>query len=174
LSTEKEKSEKIEVIESLKKQLKVEGELVVLYDRSERAADNKAMQRLMQMFRLDSQRHINLLQAAIEVIEGEEVYIEDREPLAQTLGKHLELEKEALDNANRILAKLWVSENKGLKGLLEIWRDDEKRHHKTLRDLTSRPYFRLSNNDMVAIFRGEEFLEKRYRRSKEFMEKQLE
>ena len=174
MSSEKESSEKLEVVESLKKQIEVEGELIGLYDRSERGSNNKAMQRLMQIFRLDSQRHINILQAAIEIIEGEEAYIEDREPLAQTLGKHLELEKEALDNANQVLGKLWISENKGLKGLLEIWRDDEKRHHKTLRDLTSRPYFRLSNNDMVAIFRGEEFLEERYRRSKEFREKQEE
>lgn len=174
MQTDREKSEKLDVIESLKKQLEVEGKLIGLYDQGERESDNKAMQRLMQMFRLDSQRHINILQAAIEVIEGEELYVEDREPLAQTLDEHLKLEKEALDNANRILGKIWISENKGLQGLLEIWRDDERRHHKTLREITSKPYFRLSSNDMVAIFRGEEFLEERYRRSKEFKEKQQE
>ncbi len=110
------------------------------------------------MYRLDSQRHINIIQAAIEIIQGEEVFIEDRAPLAETLKQHLELEKEALDNANKILNKTWVEENKGLKRLLELWRDDERRHHKGLKDLTEKPCFRLGNNDMVALFRGENSL----------------
>jgi len=158
----------------LKQQLKTEGELIGLYEQHERESDNKAMKRLMQMYRLDSQRHINIIQAAIEIIQGEEVFIEDRAPLAETLKQHLELEKLALDNANKILNKMWVEENKGLKGLLELWRDDERRHHKALKDLTSKPYFRLGNNDMVALFRGEEFLEERYRKAKEFKAKQKE
>jgi hypothetical protein len=167
MSVEDDK-EKAEVVESLRKQLKIEGELIGLYKTHEREAENKAMKRLMQMYRLDSQRHINILQAAIEVIEGENVFIEDRKPLAETLGKHLELEKEALDNANKILGKSWVDENKGLKGLLQMWRDDEKRHHAALKELTSKPYFRLGSNDMVALFRGEEFLEERHRRAEDF------
>lgn len=167
MSVEDDK-EKAEVVESLRKQLKIEGELIGLYETHEREAENKAMKRLMQMYRLDSQRHINILQAAIEVIEGENVFIEDRKPLAETLGKHLELEKEALDNANKILGKSWVDENKGLKGLLQMWRDDEKRHHAALKELTSKPYFRLGSNDMVALFRGEEFLEERHRRAEDF------
>lgn len=32
----------------------------------------------MQMFRLDSQRHINMLQAVIDVVEGEDVFIEEK------------------------------------------------------------------------------------------------
>ncbi|MCB2172014.1 hypothetical protein KQH65_04685, partial [archaeon] len=86
--------------------------------------------------------------------------------------KHLALEKQALDNANKILGKAWVDENKGLKGLLQLWRDDEKRHHRAIKDLSSNTYLRLASNDMVALFRGEEFLEERYRKAKEFKEKQ--
>lgn len=169
--TDRETKEKEEVVEALKKQLKTEGELIGLYEKHERETENKAMKRIMQMYRLDSQRHINILQAAIEVIQGEEVFIEDKTPLKETLKQHLELEKEALDNANKILNKIWVEENKGLKGLLELWRDDERRHHKGLKDLTEKPYFQLGSNDMVALFRGEEFLEERYRRAKEFKAK---
>ena len=174
MSDEWEQERKKQTIEDLKAQLAIEGQLVGLYEENERAIENKAMKRIMQMFRLDSQRHINILQAAIEIIEGEEVYIEDREPLSATLGKHLELEAEALKKANKILNQAWVDENKGLKNLLELWRNDEKRHHTALKRIIDRPYFRLGSNDMVAIFRGEEFLEERYRRSKEFREKQKE
>lgn len=170
--SERDTKEKKEVVELLQKQLKTEGELIGLYEEHERKTGNKAIKRLMQMYRLDSQRHINIIQAAIEVIQGEEVFIDDRKPLAETLKQHLELEKEALDNANKVLGKAWVEENKGLKGLLEYWRDDERRHHKALKDLTSKPFIRMSSNDMVTLFRGEEFLEERYKKAKEFREKQ--
>lgn len=171
---DRDKESKKEAVEMLRGQLKVEGELVGLYEKQERDSDNKAMKRVMQMFRLDSQRHINILEAAIEIIEGEEVFIEDKKPLAQTLEKHLALEKQALDNANKLLGKAWVDENKGLKGLLSLWRDDEKRHHRAINDLSSKTYLRLASNDMVALFRGEEFLEERYKKAKEFRERQKE
>lgn len=169
--SDRDKESKQEAVELLKTQLQTEGQLIGLYEEHERESENKAMKRLMQMFRLDSQRHINILQAAIEIIEGEDVFLEYKKPLAETLEKHLALEKQALDNANKILNKAWVSENKGLKTLLELWRNDEKRHHKAIKDLTSKPYIRLGSNDMVALFRGEEFLEERYRKAKEFKEK---
>ena len=170
--SDRDKESKQEAVEMLNEQLKVEGELIGLYEEHERETENKAMKRVMQMFRLDSQRHINIIQAAIEIIEGEEVYIEDKKPLAETLEKHLALEKQALDNANKLLNKAWVDENKGLKGLLQLWRDDEKRHHRAIKDLTSNTYLRLASNDMVALFRGEDFLEERYKKAKKFKERQ--
>lgn len=170
--TEREKQQKAKAAESLKEQLVIEGQLVGLYEEYERDSKNKAMKRVMQMFRLDSQRHINIIQAAIEIIEGEDVFIEDREPLRETLKKHLELEAEALKRANDLLKKQWIDETSGLKNLIEMWRDDEKRHHKSLKQIISKPYLRLASNDMVTLFRDEVFLEERYRRGKAFREKQ--
>ena len=167
-----ERAQKAEAAETLKEQLGIEGQLISLYEEYERNTKNKAMKRVMQMFRLDSQRHINIIQAAIEIIEGEEDFIEDREPVKETLEKHLELEAEALKRANNLLKKQWIDETKGLKNLIEMWRDDEKRHHNALKQIVSKPYIRLASNDMVTLFRGEEFLEERYRKSKAFREKQ--
>jgi hypothetical protein len=169
---ERENKEKAEVVEDLKKQIQIEGKLVGLYENREKETENLVMKRVMQMFRLDSQRHINILQAAVEIIEGEEVFIQDRKPLAETFKKHLELEEEALKKANRILNITWVEESKGLKNLIQLWRDDEKRHHNALKTITRKPYIRLDSNDFVVMFREEEFLEERYKRSKEFREKQ--
>lgn len=171
IETDRDSESKSEAVETLKEQLVIEGQLVGLYDEYERKSENKAMKRVMQMFRLDSQRHINIIQAAIEIIEGEEVFIEDRAPLKETFKKHLELEAEALNKANGLLRNLWVEENQGLKNLLQMWRDDEKRHHAALKTITSKPYIRMTSNDFVSLFRDEEFLEDRYRRSKEFKEK---
>jgi len=171
VETDRDSKSKAEAVETLKEQLAIEGQLVGLYDEYERESENKAMKRVMQMFRLDSQRHINIIQAAIEIIQGEEVYIEDREPLKETFKKHLELEAEALKKANGVLRELWVDENEGLKNLLQMWRDDEKRHHAALKVITSKPYFRMASNDFVSMFRDEKFLEERHRRAKRFKEK---
>jgi rubrerythrin len=57
-----------------------------------------------------------------------------------------------------------------LKELIEIWRDDEKRHHRALKELANKTYFRLGSNDMVALFRDEKFLEGRYKSAKKFKE----
>jgi len=125
----------------------------------------------MQRFRLDSQRHINMLQAVIDVVEGEDVFIEDKKELHESLEKHLALEAEALKRANKVLSKQIINETQGLKTLLEIWRDDERRHHKALRELTKKTFYHISATDMVAIFKGEEFLEERYLKAKQFKEK---
>jgi hypothetical protein len=148
--TERDKKQKAEALNIIREQLGIEGQLVGLYEESERETENKALKRIMQMFRLDSQRHINILQAAIEIIEGEDVFIEERIPLKETLKKQ------------------WIDETKGLKNLIEMWRDDEKRHHNALKQMINKPYFRLAANDMIGIFRDEEFLENRYRKSKEY------
>jgi len=166
-----EKEQKQEAVKILKEQLVIEGELVGLYEAYEGSTENKAMRRMMQMFRLDSQRHINILQAAIEIVEGVDVFIEDKQDLKESLKKHLELEAEALKKANLLLGKQWINETQGLKQLLEMWRNDEKRHHAALKELSQRTYFQLNSNDFVRTFRGEDFLEDRYRRAKEFREK---
>lgn len=172
--SERDKKQKAEATEILREQLGIEGQLVGLYEESERETSNKAVKRVMQMFRLDSQRHINIIQAAIEIIEGEDVFIEDRSPLRETLKKHLELEAEALKKANMLLRKQWIDETQGLKYLIQIWRDDEKRHHDSLKKIISKPYLRLASNDMVTLFRDESFLEERYKKSKAFKAKQDE
>ena len=107
-----------------------------------------------------------------EVIEGVDVFIEDRKPLKETFKKHLELESESLNRANSVLRRQWVDETPGLKNLIQMWRDDEKRHHEGLKKIISKPFIRMASNDMITIFRGEEFLEERYRKSKEYWDKQ--
>lgn len=171
IETDRDSESKAVAVKTLREQLVIEGRLVGLYDEYERGSGNKAMKRVMQMFRLDSQRHINIIQAAIEIIKGEEVYIEDRGPLKDSFKKHLALEAEALKKANSVLRNLWVDENQGLKNLLQMWRDDEKRHHAALKTIIAKPYFRMASNDFVSMFRDEKFLEKRHRTAKRFKEK---
>ena len=53
-------------------------------------------------------------------------------------------------------------------------RDDEKRHHDTLKKLSEKTFFRLDPNDFTVIMRGTVFAEERYKRSKEFWRKREE
>jgi hypothetical protein len=166
-----EEEDREEIVETLTEQLEIEGQLVGLYEEYEHGTENKALKRVMQMFRLDSQRHINILEAVVEVIEEEDVLIEDKKDLKESLVKHLELEAEAIKMANKVLGKQIINETLGLKMLLEIWRDDEKRHHKALKELSTKTFYQLGFTDMAALFRDEEFLEKRYLKARQFKEK---
>lgn len=168
---EQEEAAKKEVTESLQEQIQIEGQLVGLYDQYERSTENKALKRLMQLFRLDSQRHINMLQTVVEVVSGEDIFMDDKTDLKESLKKHLELEAEAIKMANKLLGKSIIAENEGLKLLLEGWRDDERRHHKTLQNLSNKLYFRIGSTDFVTMFRDEDFIEDRYRSHKEWQEK---
>ena len=75
----KEKEEKVrqEAIELLKEQLKVEGELVAMYNETAPTFENKTVGHLLEMVMLDSRKHIAICQASIEVLEGEDVLTED-------------------------------------------------------------------------------------------------
>ena len=161
---------KNEVLDALREQMTIEGQLIDLYDGYEKSTPNKALKRLMMMFKLDSQRHVNLIQSSIDVIEGGDIFMEDKQILGDSLSEHLSLEAEALKRADMVLGKSIVRDNEGLKGLLEIWRDDEKRHHKVLKNLVSKKYFSIDERDMVSMFRDEAFLEERYQRSKRFQQ----
>ncbi len=116
----REEKDREEIVEVLGEQLKIEGQLVGLYREYESGTENKALKRIMQKFRLDSQSHINILEAVIEVLEGEDLLIEEKKDLKESLEKHLELEAEAIKKANKVLNKQFINETQGLKLLLEV------------------------------------------------------
>ncbi|MCJ7632732.1 hypothetical protein MUP77_10130, partial [Candidatus Bathyarchaeota archaeon] len=129
---------------------------------------NKAIQQMLRMIRQDSQKHITMLQTADDIINGQEVLMQDRKGLAESLKVHLELEKESIEKGERLLCYKWLQDKKGLKTIIESWRDDEKRHHKFLKELSEKPFVPISSDDWATLFRDEEFFEERYTRSKAY------
>ncbi len=81
--------------------------------------------------------------------------------------EHVELEAGSIERANRMLRNVWVRENRGLEEMLRKLRDDERRHHETLKRLAEKPFFRFDPRDFVVVMRGLEFAEERYRRQRE-------
>jgi rubrerythrin len=67
-----------------------------------------------------------------------------------------------------------LGRGRGARALIKKLRDDEKRHHDTLKKLSEKTFFRLDPYDFTVIMRGSEFAEARYKRSKEFWRKKEE
>ena len=90
---ETERKEREQALEILKEQIRVEGELIGLYEQTLNEIDSKPIQHMFRMIRTDSMKHIEMLQSAQEIIRGQDILIEDRKNLKENLEKHLELEK---------------------------------------------------------------------------------
>ena len=126
------------------------------------------------MIRHDSQKHVMMLGVVVNFLEGKEVFMQDRKDLADSLKRHLELERESIQNGERILKYGWLRDRKGYRTIVESWIEDEKRHHKFLKDLSDKPFIPMSSDDLLTAFRDEDFMEERYRRSKAYLEKNKE
>jgi rubrerythrin len=170
----KEKEEKVrqEAVKLLKEQLKVEGELVAMYNETVPTFENKAVGHLLEMVMLDSRKHIAICQATIEILEGEDVLSEDKPLLREGLKRHLEIEEGAVKRANELLKNVWIRENQALKEMISKLRDDEKRHVETMKRLSNKAFIRLDSRDFTAMMRGTEFAEEGYKLGKRRREMQ--
>ena len=159
---EREEKEKGEVITLLRKQVEVERKLVQLYKESTKDIKSKAVKHLLHMISLDSRKHIDICQLVIDVLKGEDVLKEEKEELLPGLKRHIELEMDAIDKANKILRNVWIRETKGLSELIKKWRNEEKEHHTMLKKLAGKTFFRVGEYDLFAGLRSPEELEQRY------------
>ena len=169
-----QKKEKEEAIRLLREQIQVEGRLVGLYEKSHKEIENRPVRHILHMIQLDSMKHIDICQTAIEILEGEDVLKDERKGLLTGVKEHVELEEGSIERADEILNNVWIRENKAIGELIKKLRDDEKRHHDTLKKLSEKTFFRLDPNDFTVIMRGTVFAEERYKRSKEFWRKREE
>jgi rubrerythrin len=166
-----EEKEKAEIIELLREQMKIEGRLVGLYENSAKELTSTPVRHLLHLINLDSRKHIDICHTAIDILQGRDVFKEQKGALIKGLKEHAELEEDSIKRANTMLKSVWIYDNQALKVLIEKLRDDEKRHHNALKKLSEKPFFRIDSRDFTVIIRGEEFAEDRYRKSKEFREK---
>jgi len=160
-----EKQDKIEVIDLLRKQIVTEQQLVRLYEETQGEVQSRVVRRLLHMIQLDSQKHIEICQLVIDVLQGEDILRNERREVIAGLKRHIELEKNALTLAKKVLKNVWIQETKGLQKLIKMWRDDEKKHHKALKNLTQMPFFRIEEfggDYFLSVIQGWEKLEERY------------
>jgi predicted GH43/DUF377 family glycosyl hydrolase len=130
-----EDREKKEVIGLLRMHIALEGEKVGLYEKTVRDIKSSPVIHLLHTLRLDSRKHIEICQAVIEVLEGQDWLPPDKKELVEHLECHVNAEKEALGRANRILENAWIQNTSVLKELMESLRNDEVGRYNTLKDL---------------------------------------
>jgi rubrerythrin len=168
---EREREQREEAKKLLKEQILIEGELITLYEKTANEISNELVQQMMKIIKHDSQKHIMMLSTVVGFLEGKEIYIQDRQSLANSLTRHLELEKQSIQRGEILLRHSWLESRKGYKTIIESWVDDERRHHKFLKELSDKPYTPIRSDDFASAFRDEEFFEERYKSSKAFLEK---
>jgi rubrerythrin len=163
---------KQEVIQLLREQIKVEGELIALYEKTAPEIKNKPVRHLLHMIRLDSQKHIDICQTAIDILQEEDVLKEEKQELLKGLSEHVKMEEGSIKRAEEIMKNEWIKENAALSELIKKLRDDEKRHTETLKKLTEKTFFRLNSDDWSVLFRGIDFADKRYERAKKYLDEE--
>lgn len=166
LLDEQEEQARAEVVDLLTEQITMEEALVNLYEKTAGDIQSLPVKHILHMIALDSMKHIDICQAVIAVLQGEEVLTEERTEIYKGLAQHIAMEKTAIDNANKALRNVWIDESKGLKELIKKWRNDEKDHHKWLRRLAGGTFIRMG--DRLVSFRSVEEMEATYKRLKKY------
>jgi hypothetical protein len=169
--SDQEREQREEAVGILREQIETEGLLVTEYKEFGKKVANIGVRHMLHAIMFDSQKHIEILQAAIDNIMGQDILRNDREELQEGLRKHIELEQASIEKEEKVLEYPWLRNTKGLRELIEGWRDDERRHHRSLKKLSEKPFIDADPNDWVTLFRSDDILEERYLRSKRMQEK---
>jgi hypothetical protein len=116
------------------------------------------------MIQLDSQKHVDICQLVIDLLNWEDLLKEEKQEFVRGLKRHIELEGTAISRANELLKNDWIRQNQGLEWLIKKWRDDEREHHRSMLKLADKRIFRMDPLDAIAALKGTEFVEERYRK----------
>ncbi|MDQ1280543.1 MAG: hypothetical protein QG670_1806 [Thermoproteota archaeon] len=173
LMKEREEKEKKDALELLRTQLKVEGELIRLYDETESNIQSSAVKHILNMLAVDSRKHVDICMTAIEVLEGNDVLKPEKVEILRGMQHHVELEKESIDAANKMLKNGWIREIGGLSELIKKLRDDEIEHHRIAKKLAESAFFRIDSMGMASLH-DVDWLEEKYvqrKRANEYVEK---
>jgi hypothetical protein len=116
-----------------REQMKLEEEIVQSMNQALRTLTNPVVSGVLKGISLDSMKHANIYQAAIEVASGSPALSQEEfDRLRETVEKHIEYEEKVIDRLQQVMAK---TENTKLKFLLESILSDEKRHHRLLNEV---------------------------------------
>jgi hypothetical protein len=126
-----------------------------MYEETSKEIQSKPVRYLLEMIKLDSMKHILTFQTAIEILQGESVMKEEKSEIIKGLYTHIELEKEAIEASKKIVRNEWIYQNAGLNELIKKWGKEEKEHHKILRKLVKKTFFRVSPFDSMFMSRSE-------------------
>lgn len=134
------------VVELVKKQKKLEENMVKLVKALEGKVHNAAAKLLLAELRLDSTKHANICQEILKVTEKTkpvmlwdariDSYV-DMEVVKRELEKHTQLEESMLKDVEKIIRE---TKDEATKVLFTHIAEDEKKHHKNIRLIINKSY----------------------------------
>ncbi|MHA2247658.1 MAG: hypothetical protein ACXADY_22105 [Candidatus Hodarchaeales archaeon] len=132
-----------ELIETLEKNRQLELKNIKMCQEKEKQLKNPGASLMLYQIRMDSTKHAHILQTLIDIIkEGTPERLWEykvdrymgRLRTEDELRKHAELEKEMIKSHETIIKRI---DDQGIKKILQVVVEDEKRHHKVIMNMIS-------------------------------------
>jgi ferritin-like metal-binding protein YciE len=130
--------------ELLKDQIKLEKEIANRLTTLEKRVDSIAARLLIREMQLDSKKHAEILQAALEVIGGPKSFWEytveinaDKGAVKKELEDHIKAEQEMI---RQLKEETKRTNDEALKLLLKHFEEDEKKHHENIQTILHKAY----------------------------------
>lgn len=125
---------KDELIGFLKKQVKIENEIVSSVNGALDEIENPAVKGVLKGISLDSLKHAEMYGAAISLLTSvlPALTQENLDKQRELVEKHMHMEAELIKKISKVLPNI---ENKNVKLLLNAILLDEKRHHQLLKEV---------------------------------------
>ncbi len=121
-----------ELIRMLREQQRLEQKTIDSLSPFVNETKNSVIRLFLNRLVLDSMKHVDILQAAIDLNMGVVVSEIDKNRMKKGLMEHIKNEESMLKGIENLAAKV---EDKRTKFLLQQIADDEKRHHQILKEL---------------------------------------
>jgi rubrerythrin len=123
-----------ELIDFLKRQIKVEQEIVDSLNKSVVNIGNPTVKGVLKGISLDSIKHAEMYGSAVKLLTSvsQALTQQNLDEQRELVEKHIKLEAELIDKISKVLPTF---ENRKVKLLLSAILADEKRHHELLKEI---------------------------------------
>jgi len=128
------KKTEAKLVQLMKDWRKLEDQTIKYSEDLEKKSDNPFVKVIMEVIKLDSQKHKIMQQFVIDALTKEAVHLSPQEliPLAKVLDKHIEAEAKSMGMANACSTQ---SRNYFVDFIVSALTDDEIKHHNMLKTL---------------------------------------
>ena len=126
--------DKDETMAFIEKQIDLEYRIIKIVKENVDKLGNAFIKEFLLGISMDSKKHATLLKSLKKAVEGPTPFIstEERDKIAKGIEKHIQMEATAIETYGELVEK---SDNEQVKTIAAMIREDEKRHHKLLKEM---------------------------------------
>ena len=133
----------LELIATLNSMIKAEQENISELSKLLEKADHSIIKFIAGSLIHDSEKHMLLHQALIDILKGEvkEIGVQEKMAILNALDRHMKIEEQAMKALESIRAKIHMKGEvkllKKIEQLLNLQAEEEKRHHKWFKEVVN-------------------------------------